>query len=165
MDESSIRRYARRLRVGVIAVFAIVVALIVYARLGLNLAAPHVFVQSRSGAVGGYQVSDGALVLLGIALFWLTEALRDVGAGGLFSRVVVRRFRLFALWLLIMAIYSFVAPLIVTVPHMLTPGRHRLPILLDLRDLLLLAITLLLFLVARLLERAGAIEREMSEIV
>jgi hypothetical protein len=46
-----------------------------------------------------------------------------------------------------------------------TRGHHRIFIVLDIRDLLLIGITALLFLVARMLERARAIEHEMSEIV
>jgi hypothetical protein len=166
MDDGNIRSYARRLRLGVIAGSALVLLLIIYARLGLRLAGGHVFVQSRTGEIAGpLQPSDGTLVLLGIAIFWLCEALRRIAAGGLFAPAVVRDFRRFALWLLIMALYSFAVPMMMALPGMTARGHHRIFFALDIRDLLLIGITALLFLVARMLERARAIEHEMSEIV
>ena len=165
MDEIAIRRYASRLRIGVIAAFALILVPIVCGRLGLRPAGTHVFVQSRAEqGIGPLQVSDGTLLLLGIALFELTEALRSVASGGLFSAEVVRRFSLFALWLLIMALFSYLAPVLA---HLLVgrTGEHHVLIVLDIPNLLLIAITLLLFLLARLLERARIIEDEMREIV
>ena len=44
-------------------------------------------------------------------------------------------------------------------------GVHRIPIILDLRQMLILAITMLLFLLARLLERARELESEVGEFV
>lgn len=166
MDELAIRRYARRLRMGVIAAFVLTMLLILYARLGWHFAGGNVLVHTRKGqGIGPFQLSDGILILLAIAIFELTEALRAVVTGDMFSTAVVRRFRLFALWLLIMALFSSLAPVLGRLLTIGSPGGHHVPIVLDLRDLLLILVTLLLFLLSRLLERARAIEDEMREIV
>src|SRR3954447_10128743 len=103
MADEAIRRYASRLRIGVFAVFGLVLLLVLCGRFGVRLAGAPVLLQPRLPRSTPFSVSDGALLLLVIAIYWLTEALRAVSAGGLFSRSVVRRFRLFALWMLIMA--------------------------------------------------------------
>jgi hypothetical protein len=166
MDDLTIRRSAARLRIGVITAFALVLGLILCGRLGLSIGRAHVLLQSRfPGSSSVLQTDDGILLLLGIAIYWLTEALRSVAAGGLFSRVVVRRFRLFALWMLLAALFSALAPTIIAALADSPPGRHRVMLVADVRDLLLISLTLLLFLIARMFERARAIEDEMSEIV
>ena len=162
MEDLAIRRRAHRLRVGIIATFALLLALFFYARFGSSA---HVLARSRLGDAKGLDFNDGILVPLCIALFYLTEALRAVSNGGLFSRGVIRRFRLFALWLLVMALYGLAVPLLASLSPVTPAGVHRIAVVVDIRDALLVAITLLLFLLTRLLERAGAIEREMSEIV
>lgn len=166
MSDSGIRRYARRLRWGVLVTFALVLILVVCGHFGVRVAGAPVLLQSRSSAAADlFGVGDGILLLLAVAVYWLTEALRAVSDGGLFSRDVVRRFRLFALWMLIMALFSTVAPMVLAASGSPTYGRHRIMLIVDLRDLLLVAITLLLLLIARMLERARSIEDEMSEIV
>jgi hypothetical protein len=166
MDDLTIRRSAARLRIGVITAFALVLGLILCGRLGLSIGRAHVLLQSRfPGSSSVFQTDDGILLLLGVAIYWLTEALRSVAAGGLFSRVVVRRFRLFALWMLLAALFSALAPTIIAAFADSPPGRHRVMLVADVRDLLLISLTLLLFLIARMFERARAIEDEMSEIV
>ena len=166
MDDLAIRRSAARLRIGVITAFALVLVLILCAHLGLSLGRAHVLLQSRLPQNPGvFQTDDGILLLLAIAIYWLTEALRSIAAGELFSRVVVRRFRLFALWMLIAALFSALAPTMVAAFADSPSGRHRVMLVADVRDLLLISLTLLLFLIARMFERARAIEEEMSEIV
>jgi len=162
--EERIARSARRLRIGIIAVSAGLLLFYIYGRLGLHLLGPPIHVRSRLADQFGMPLAgDGVILCLGIAICWLTEALRTMQAAELFSGAVIRRFRLFALWLLVMALFGFLAPL---VSGSLGPqGRHRIMILVDIRDLLLIGITLVLFLLARLLERARAIESEMREFV
>jgi hypothetical protein len=77
---------------------------------------------------------------------------------------VIGAFRAFALWLLIVAIVWIVAPIVVAVISG-PDAEHAYALKLQLRDLLTIGITLILFLVARLLERARAIDEEMREIV
>ena len=166
MNDDAIGLYARRLRIGVFVVFGIVLALVVAAHLGLRIAGAPILLQSRSSALPGMVgVGDGVLVLIGIAVYWLTEALRAVGAGALFSRVVVRRFRLFALWMLIAALFNTLAPMVLAAAAITPGGRHTIMLVVDVRDLLLIGLTLLILLIALMFERARAIEDEMSEIV
>jgi hypothetical protein len=167
MSDARIRSSARRLRAGVIIAFLILVTVIACARLGLPLGGAHMRLETKSGeAFAGLRAGDGTLVLMAVALFHLTEGLRGLANGaGFFSATVIRRFRLFAGWLLIMALYSFLAPTIGALAKSMAGGRHLALFIVDIRDLMLVAITLLLFLLTRLLERAGEIEQENSEIV
>jgi hypothetical protein len=165
MGDQQIRRSARRLRIGVIAMLGFVLFLVVCGHFGVRVAGAPVLLQSRSGAASNFIIANGVLLLVTIAIFWLTEALRLVAAGSLFSRAVVRRFRLFALWMLIMALFSTIAPMALSAAVSPSIGRHRIMLVVDVPDLLLIGLTLLLLLIARMFERARAIEDEMSEIV
>jgi hypothetical protein len=165
VNDDPIRGYARNLRIGVLVAFALIVGLVVCGHLGVRVGNAPVLLESRSAGDGLLGVSDGTLLLLGVAIYWLSEALRAVAAAQLFSRDVVRRFRLFALWMLIMALFSTIMPMVLGAVGPGSYGRHRIAIVIDVRDLLLVGLTLLLLLIARMLERARAIEDEMSEIV
>lgn len=166
MDDRGIRPYARRLRLAVLGTFGLVVILILCGRFGVRIAGVPVLLQSRSAALtGGLDIADGALVLIGGAVYWLTEGLRAVASGDLFSGSTVRRFRLFALWMLIAALFNTLAPMIIAAIRSGSAGHHRIMVLIDIRDLLLVGLTLLILLIARMFERARAIQDEMSEIV
>jgi hypothetical protein len=87
-----------------------------------------------------------------------------LAAGDLFSSRVIGAFRAFAQWLLILALFSIAAPLAWAL--LSGPGpAHQYELKFQLNDLLTLGITFILFLVARLLERARAIDEEIREIV
>ena len=166
MEDSAIRRYARQLRIGILVVFGLLLALIAAGRFGLRVAGAPVILQSRIAPIAGpFSVSDGILLLLAIAIYWLSEALRAVAAGELFSRVVVRRFRLFALWMLIMAIFSTLAPMLLSASRPAQGPHHRIAIVIDVRDLLLIGLTVLVFLIARMFERARALDEEVRKFV
>jgi hypothetical protein len=165
MGDDSIRRYANRLRLGLLAVFGGVLVLVICAHFGLRVGGAPVLLQSRIPSEGLVTVGDGVLVLLGIAIYWLSEALRAVASGDLFSRAVVRRFRLFAVWMLVMSLFTTFAPTIFAAAAPMHGGRHRVMVTIDIRELLLIGLTLLLLLIARMFERARAIQDEMSEIV
>src|SRR5436309_15438968 len=112
-DENAIARSARRLRIAVLAVFALFAILYLSGRLGIGLIGPPIHIKSHiTDELETPYITDGVTVLLAISIYWLTEALRAIAGGGLFSASVVRRFRLFASWLLIMALFGFVAPLL-----------------------------------------------------
>lgn len=159
-------RTAARLRIGILAVFGVILLLYVVGRLGLHIGSAGVLFRSHLGAQpsAGY-LGDGIMLLLAVAIYWLTAALKSIANGGLFTRQTIRQFRHFALWLLVMALYSFIAPMLLGRPQLGKDMHHRVMIALDLKDLLLIGITGLLFLVTRLLERAGEIEQENREIV
>jgi hypothetical protein len=63
-----------------------------------------------------------------------------------------------------MALFGFAARLVAGLAGG-PPGIHLVAVRLDSRELLILGITLVLFLIARLLERASEIEAEMREFV
>jgi hypothetical protein len=84
-----------------------------------------------------------------------------IASGEYYSVRVVRHFRGFAFWLLILAVMAFVA-------SMVRPSQGtgvNIEIGINFTDLMAVGLTLLLFLIARLLERAGEIEQENREIV
>lgn len=159
-------RAAVRLRIGIVGIFAVILLLYLAGRFGLRLGGAGVEFRSHPGAPPGARyLGDGIMVLLAIAVYWLSAALKSIGQGRLFTRQTVREFRWFALWLLIMALYSSIAPLLVGGGAFGPGGPHRVLVALDVKDLLLIGVTGLLFLLTRLLERAGEIERENQEIV
>ncbi|MEO8175911.1 MAG: DUF2975 domain-containing protein [Sphingomicrobium sp.] len=165
MDQA-IRTAAARLRIGTFAFMALVLGLYLWARLGTPAGAGHLAIRTQAEPGTAAQlVADVTVLLLCIALVELSRMLALIQRGELFSVAVIRRFRAFALWLLVMAVLGFVAPLAIAWMSGVPVGRHRVAVLLDMRQLLTLGITLLLSLLARLLERAREIEAEMREIV
>lgn len=166
MNENGIKRYAQRLRIGVLTVFGMVLLLVLCGHFGMRVAGAPVLLQSRTAALSPLVgIGDAVLVLIGIAVYWLSEGLGAVAAGRLFSPAVVRPFRLFALWMLIAASFNALAPMALTALGAGSMGQHRIMILVDVRDLLLIGLTLLILLIARMFEQARAIQEEMSEIV
>ena len=169
--ETGITRTAARLRWGLIVAMAAMALLYLAARLELGLGPARVeFRDDGLTPAAARIVADGTMLLLLVALARLSQMLRLVELGELFSAPVIRHFRGFAFWLLLMALYGFLAPILLTLAEgpRAGPGDgapHRMAFVLDLRELLTLGITLLLFLLARLLERAREIEAEMREIV
>ena len=166
MGDEAIKRYAERLRLGVFVVFALLLVLVAFGHFGMRIAGAPVLLQSRTpNFAGNFGMGDGILLLLAVAVYWLTEGLRAVAGGAIFSRTVVRSFRMFALWMLIVAVFSAVAPTLLATSRLATAHHHRLMIMIDVRDLLLVAITLLLLLISHMFERARALDDEMREIV
>lgn len=159
-------RMASRLRTGVLIVFGVILLLYVVGRLGLHIGRAGVLFRSHLGAdpSAGY-LGDGIMLLLAISIYWLAAALKSIAKGALFTRQTIRQFRQFALWLMIMALYSSIAPMLLDRARLGEDLRHKVLIALDVKDLLLVGVTALLFLITRLLERAGEIEQENREIV
>ena len=165
--DRDITRTAARLRWGLIVAMVVMGLLYLAARLELGLGPARVeFRDDGLTPAAGRMVADGTMLLLLVALVRLAQMLRLVESGELFSAAVIRHFRGFAFWLLLMALYGFLAPIVFTVAAGPREGSpHRMAFILDLREVLTLGITLLLFLLAKLLERAREIEAEMREIV
>lgn len=166
MNDQSITRTAARLRWAVIAVLAVMVLLYVAARSGLDLGGARVEYRAH----GQHRAplawhGDIAMLLLAIAMFRLTQMLGAIAAGDYFSVVVTRRFRGFAFWLLVMALAGLLGPLIAEAWRFLAGPRAALELRIDFREVLTVGITLVLFLLARLLERARRLDEEMREIV
>jgi hypothetical protein len=143
-----------------------IIAAYLAGRFGLSLRGA-VEVQARSSAAESgtpMLVADITILLLSVALFQLSRMLGAIAEGDLFSARVVGAFRAFAFWLLLVAVVWIIAPIasvLLTGPDDL----RRLEFKLELRDVLTIGVSLILFLVARLLERARAIDEEMREIV
>ena len=166
MSGSDIGKTAKRLRWAVWIFWACIILAYVAGRLGLSLRGA-VEVQAHSTvAESGTPmiVADITILLLSVALYQLSRMLGAIGEGDLFSARVVGAFKAFAFWLLLLALAWVVAPIVavfLTGPD----AAHRLEFKLQLRDVLTIGIALILFLVARLLERARTIDEEMREIV
>lgn len=166
MVRSGITKTANALRWAVWVFWICVVAAYLAARLGLALnGAVEVRAHSSTSDVGAPMVvADISILLLSVALFQLNRMLGAIGEGDLFTARIVGSFRAFAFWLLLVALVWVIAP-VVAVMVAGPDESHRLAFKLQLRDILTIGIALILFLVARLLERARTIDEEMREIV
>jgi hypothetical protein len=155
-----ISRSAKRLRVFVIVLMASMtgITLLAWAKpVGL-----HLELRTHSNAVDPRIAGTIATALIDLALFELTRMLGLVAAEQFFSIKVIQHFRGFAFWLLILAVIGLLAPLV----QLRGDGGIAIHfITINLSQLVIFGVTLLLFLLARLLERAGEIEQENQEIV
>ena len=163
-NESAIMGSARRLFWVVVAAIAVLTALYLAARFELQLGGARVEHGPHEAAAGtGRWFADLGLILLVIALARLAQMLGAIGRGELFSAYVIRRFRGFAFWLLLMAIVDLASPLLGELLARRAGDPVRL--IIDFRQVLTVGVTLLLFLLARLFERARQIDEENREIV
>ena len=165
MAHASIAKTASRLKLGMWIVWACILLVYIAGRFGLGVGLLRVQSHAAAGDTPSVMaVADATMVLLTIALWQLSRMLAAIAAGDLFSARVVGAFRSFALWLLIVSLVWIGASIAVPVVsgHALP---HHYEFQLQLRDFLTVGITLILFLVARVLERARTIDEEMREIV
>jgi len=158
-------RSAARLRWAVFAAMALMVLLYLAARLGGHLGVVRVEAQEHGPPVWGRIIGDVRMLLLIVALFQLTQMLGRIAAGDLFTRPVIGKFRSFAFWLLLMALFSLAAPILAELLNARAGGEARLAFRIDFREVLTVGVTLVLFLLARLLERARALDEEVREFV
>lgn len=167
INDLRIRRGALRLRLAVIVAMILLAATLALAWAGPVLGLAKVEIQNKSGLIDSLVAGSAAMLLIEIALFRLVQMLSAIGEGDLFSSRVIRHFRGFAFWLLLVAIAGVAMPLIAALSgsYPLTGGAHRLALVISLTDVLAVGITLLLFLLARLLERARQLDEDMREIV
>jgi Protein of unknown function (DUF2975) len=163
-NDTAIMRAARRLLWVVGAATAIMLSLYLAARLGLQLGGARVEYEPHEAAGRTSQaIGDIGMVLLVIALGRLAQMLRAIGRGELFSATVIRRFRGFAFWLLLMAIVDLAGPLLAEM--FVRRAGDPVRLIIDFRQVLTVGVTLLLFLLARLFERARQIDEENREFV
>ena len=161
----AIARSASRLRWLVFIAMALMVLLYAAARFGAELGEVHVEYHSDgTNPAWARAIGDVSLALLLVALFRLTQMLRRIASGEMFSAGVIGGFRGFAFWLLIMALFALLAPPISQLLSM-TAGANRLELKIDFREVLTVGVTLVLFLLARLLERARRLDEEVREFV
>ena len=155
---------ASRLRLGVFAAMAVIVLLYAAGRFGVDIGSAHVEYRSHAPARWSQAVGDVSLLLLVVALFRLSQMLGGIAAGEPFSARVVGHFRGFAFWLLLAASFGLIAPPLSQLLS-LPSGSHRLEIRIDFQEVLTVGVTLVLFLLARLLERARRLDEEVREFV
>ena len=165
MGNSDIGTTATRLRWAVWIFWAGILLAYAIGRFGLTLGAVRVQAHSAAGGAPSFMaIADISILLLSVALYQLTKMLGAIAEGDLFSARVVQAFRSFAFWLLLVALVWIVAPIVAVL--LAGPGDARqLEFRLQLRDVLTVGIALILFLVARLLERARTVDEELREIV
>ena len=165
MGNSDIGKTAIRLRRAVWIFWAGILLAYAVGRFGLTFGVVQVQAHSSAGDAPSFMlISDVSILLLSVALYQLTKMLGAIAEGDLFSARVVQAFRAFAFWLLLVALVWIVAP----VAAVLLAGPDdgsRLEFRIQMRDVLTVGIALILFLVARLLERARTVDEELREIV
>ena len=166
ITNEAIARSASRLRWAVFAAMAVMALLYLAARFGFRLGEARVEYYHRFGdPAAAALVGDVLVVLLLVALFQLTAMLRRIACGEMFTAGVIGRFRAFALWLLLSALVGLFAPLVVQLLAPVGGERHLVKFALDFREILTVGVTLVLFLLARLLERARRLDEEVREFV
>ena len=165
MANSDIGSTATRLRWGVWIFWACVLLAYAVGRFGLTFGVVRVQTHSAAGDAPSFlALADVSILLLSVALYQLTKMLGAIAQGDLFSARVVKAFRSFAFWLLLVALVWIVAPIAAVL--LAGPGDARqLEFRLQMRDVLTVGVALILFLVARLLERARTVDEELREIV
>lgn len=152
--------------VAVAALLLLIGAFAVY-RLGLDLGSSIDVARSARGASSNHAAwgSDLAALLFAIALVQLIRLLGRLGKGEMFAPSVTGAVRSFAFWLMLSAIVAIVAaPLIGIIGGLGGPG-HRVEIRLDIRDVMFVIAALVLFLLARMLDEAARLDRELQEFV
>ncbi len=158
MNKPSIARSARRLRLTVLVSIALIVAIYLLGQFGPQLGPIRVESHEEAG-------NALALLLLVVALARLAQMLGAVADGPLFGSRVTQAFRGFALWLFLATLVDVLAAPAIVLARTLAAGGGTAALRFELHGLLMLAGTLFLFLVARLLEHARTIEAELEEIV
>ena len=144
------------------AVMVLLAAVMLLAWVGVPLGIARVEMREHSGAFDARLIGTASIVVTEIALFRLTQMLGAIGSGDLFSTRVTRHFRGFAFWLFVVAAGGVALPMI---GALIRGTPHGFAVVLDLTKLLAVGVTLLLFLLARLLERARQLDEDMREIV
>jgi hypothetical protein len=142
-----------------------IVAAYIAGRFGLSLDYLRVRARASVEDAGPLMIiADITILLHSVALWNLGKMLGAIAEGDLFTARVVGAFRAFAFWLLLVALVWVVAPVVAVLLAGPSDG-HRFEFKLQLRDILTIGVALILFLVARLLERARTVDEELREIV
>lgn len=165
MNNPAIASSARRLRLLVWVGIALIVGIYLLGRLGPQFGPVRVETDGDVAGWEGRALIDLTLLLFVIALVRLAQMLGAVADGPLFGPRVTRAFRGFAFWLFLATLVDVVAGPAIAIAEMIAGGGGRAALQFELRDLLMLSGALFLFLLARMMEQARAIESELEEIV
>jgi hypothetical protein len=164
-EGARIERLAGRLKLLVWGLMAAGAALYAAGRAGTWIG--HVRIVTRGPATGSSLATtllgDLAVILLLLTLWQLAGVLALVERGDRFSTRVTRHFRRFALFLLAATALSAAIPLVPLFSAPVPGEAVRLTV--SLRDILLMVVAAMLFLVARLLDEGQRIESDLREIV
>jgi hypothetical protein len=161
-----IGQFAGRLRWTTLALMIVLLALHVAALAGGRIGYLQVVaagIQDRTPLY--FAAASLPPLFLLVALWRLTEMLKRIEAGDLFSAAVTAKFRAFALFVLLSALLSALLPLLLALAAGLTEGHGAVRLKLDLRDVWTLFAAGLLFLLAHLLDEARRIDDDLREIV
>jgi len=164
---NTLPKAASRLRIAVLAMLAFVLAVWLVSIFGIPLG-PGVQVTSHareSGSPYAPWISTVSVGLFALALLRLSAMLKSISAGDRFSRAVTRPFRDFAVLLLLSSLAGLLLPAITALLALNGDGPRHLQLRLELRDAIFVLASLVLFLIARMLEQAARIEAELEEIV
>lgn len=104
-------------------------------------------------------------VLLAAALLALARMLAEIAAGRIFAPSVTRPFRAFARLVLISVIAGLVLPPAIEGVLIFAAGWRHLTIGIDSTEFVLLLVSFVLFLVARLFDEAARLEEDVRSIV
>lgn len=165
MHNAAIARSARRLRLIVLTAICLLGAVYLFGRFGPDLGPLRVETHPVASGWAGLAVVDLTLLLFLVALVRLTQMLGAIADGPLFGPRVTQYFRGFAFWLFLATFVDVVAGPALAIIQAVRGGGGGAALVFELRDLLMLAGALFLFLLARMLEQARAIESELEEIV
>ena len=157
---------ASRMRTGVWVAMVVMLLLYVAARFGVDNGTVR-FERHQAGldTVAARLIADVSVALLMIALLRLTQMLGRIAHGEIFTAEVIAAFRSFAFWLLLMALTGLFAPMIAQLVQSASGEVPRIEMRIDYRAVLTVGVTLVLFLLARLLEQARSIDEENREFV
>jgi hypothetical protein len=164
-EAARIERLAGRLKLLVWGLMAAGAAFYVAGRMGVWIG--HLRIITRGPAEGlsllSGLLSDLGLILLLLALWQLAAMLALVERGDRFSARLTRCFRRFALFLLLATAIGAAVPLLpIFSAHL--PGQI-VQLGVSLRDILLMVVAAVLFLIARLLDEGQRVQSDLNEIV
>ena len=165
MNNPAIARSAHRLRLLVWLGIALIAAIYLLNRLGSPIGPVRVETHAVMAGWEGRALIDLTLLLFVVALVRLGQMLGAVADGPLFGPRVTRAFRGFAFWLFLAMLLDVVSGPAIAIARRIVGESGTAVLSFELRDLLMLAGALFLFLLARMMEQARAIESELEEIV
>lgn len=165
MENLAIARSARRLRTAVILAIGIIVVIALMGSFAPKAGPVRVDTHAAIGGWAGLALINISVALFILALARLAQMLGAVAGGPLFGPRVTRAFRGFAFWLFVATLVDVAGEPAIAIDQAMSSVGKRAALVFELRDLLMLAGALFLFLLARMLEQARAIEAELEEIV
>ena len=167
MAQKSLAKTAQLIRWVAVAALLLLVGAFAVSGLGLDLG-PSVEVARRPHGdrtpIAGVAASI-AVLLFAIALVQLIRLLGRLGQGELFAPSVTGAVRSFAFWLMLSAVVALAATPLAGLIGVVGGSSDRIELRIDLRDVMFLIAALVLFLLARMLDEAARLDRELKEFV